>query len=773
MRVLIPCITIVSGPFFMSVPTHAQEANVIEEIVVTARKRDESLHDTPVVASVLSKLDLERYNLTTFSDIASQTPGLIVGESATQVGGAISLRGVSTGLSNPSFEQAVSVVVDNIAINHGSILRFGQIDSEVIEILKGPQALFFGKNSPGGVISVRTSDPTDEFMVSLKGGYEKYAREEYGELVVSGPLADGLGARLVGYFSNSDGYYENTINPVPGLTTTTSSRVSDLEEVFLRATLLFDKYDSFSARTKLSYAESEGNHPNGNGQKVGCPFGVPQTNPLDDCRANRETNYGRVVQPIADADPDLISRSGGDNFSERDMLIASHEMEFMIGDSLVLTSVTGYLDAEDDVGGNLSPDLSNPLFAGTWLTSQDAFSQELRLASVSSGPLNFMLGGFYGEREFSSELNIFLQAAPSFVIGIAPPDPIYVTESEALAFFGQLVWDVSETVEVAGGLRWSREEVEFNPSEAGVDVTNVVDDREFDDVSPEITLTWRPDSNQTYFVAYKQGFKSGGFNSALVPGGFGATAPVIYDTSYDQETVEGFEVGAKWRLLDNAMRVSGAIYSYEYEDLQLSAFDPNELALKVQNVGKSTVRGIELEMLYLTPVEGLSVRGGIARIENEFDEFISDCYSGQTFAMGCNVPVGGGTFQQDLSGETLPRAPEWTAVLGATFERTVFGKLLLSASLDVEYSDDYTTEIELNPLGHQDEYVRVNASLNLVSNNGWQISLIGRNLNDEYVITTSGDISQSTFGSGIADHFAFVEPGRTIGFQFKVDNGIF
>src|SRR5690606_4667607 len=152
------------------------------DIVVTARRRDETSIAIPVAVTALGQAQLERMSVTTFSDLASLVPSLKVGEVSGGIGGTIVLRGVGTTAgSNPSFEQTVSVNLDGVQISRGSTLRLGQIDMERIEILKGPQALFFGKNSPAGVISIKTADPGDSLEVIARTGYEFNADEVRGD----------------------------------------------------------------------------------------------------------------------------------------------------------------------------------------------------------------------------------------------------------------------------------------------------------------------------------------------------------------------------------------------------------------------------------------------------------------------------------------------------------------------------------------------------------------------------------------------------------------
>tara|TARA_R110002072_G_scaffold36301_3_gene106969 strand:- start:2797 stop:5154 length:2358 start_codon:yes stop_codon:yes gene_type:complete len=774
-----PVMAIISMPVFFFLGTIsevAQAERVLEEVVVTARKREESLQDAPVIMSAFSKQQLDAYNLDRMEDIAGMTPGLNIGEAQSPTGGTISMRGVQTGTASPAFDQAVAIVVDGIAVNHAGILRVSQVDNAQVEILKGPQALFFGKNSPGGVISFRTSDPGEGTEWSFKTGYESEARETYAEGVISGRFSDALAARLAVYYSDMDGWLYN--DPDPAFFGTLSggadsSRIPATKETFYRGTLLFDPSDAVSMRSKLSYNNTEGTAYFALSQLVKCPLGAAQGAPTDDCKANDKIDRSVVLPEIANWNP--LMQGDPSNRGEIEWLMASHEMTFQLSDSLELVSLTGYVDGDDQQRtafqiGSLG------FFGGSMEIYQEKVTQEFRLTSNFGGTANFMLGAFYADEEVESEFNVGIsgvtQGFPGLLVPLSAPDPRYAQDTKSYSLFGQVIWDISDTVELSAGLRWTKEEKGFSASEAGLAVTNIVDSEDFTNTSPELTLAWRPTDNSTYFVSYKEGFKSGGFNTAFVSGGFAAQAPNIIDTSFGQETVDGFEGGAKWILKDGTLRLNASAYYYEYEGMQLSSFDGTTISILVQNAGKSTVHGFEMDLNYLTSIEGLSLRFGGAFNSAEFDEFLAPCYVAQTAAQGCNI---GGGLAQDLAGETLSNAPDTSMVAGFSFAREISQNLSLSTSWDLEYSSDYYTQTTLGPNSIQDSYTRLNANFTLAHQSGWELNFVGRNLTEEYVMTTGTD-SLFTGNSALgipADFYSSVSRGREFYLQLKIDSSIF
>jgi iron complex outermembrane receptor protein len=173
-------------------PAHAENAEGSTartgDIIVTARKRDERLLDVSVAVSALSQEQLSRYSNVNLSSISQLVPQLVIAESQNQVGGSINLRGIGSGISNPSTETAVMLNMDGVPISYGNAIRLGQIDLGRVEVLKGPQALFYGKNSPGGIISLVSQDPGRELEVKLRTGYEFYANQRYAESRLSGGI---------------------------------------------------------------------------------------------------------------------------------------------------------------------------------------------------------------------------------------------------------------------------------------------------------------------------------------------------------------------------------------------------------------------------------------------------------------------------------------------------------------------------------------------------------------------------------------------------------
>jgi iron complex outermembrane receptor protein len=315
-----------------------------EEILVTARRRDESSIAIPVAVTAIGSAQIERQNITSLSDLAKIVPGLKVGEVSGGVGGTIVLRGVGTTAgSNPSFEQTVSTNIDGIQLSRGSALRLGQIDMRTIEILKGPQALFFGKNSPAGVISVKTADPSDALEVTARAGYEINAREARADFVLSTPITSTFGIRIAlsasdmeGYRINDSGLAQATANAiVAGAVHGYEPRGPNKLFYFSRGTAKWQPSSDFDFRGKFTYARDNGvGYQQGGGfQRIYCPAGIAfqanqasalnggVPNPAlaaalaaDNCKTDNHYANGNINRTFLAASPGLSSPAGAGNY---------------------------------------------------------------------------------------------------------------------------------------------------------------------------------------------------------------------------------------------------------------------------------------------------------------------------------------------------------------------------------------------------------------------------------------------------------------------------
>ncbi|MDR2856820.1 MAG: TonB-dependent receptor [Novosphingobium sp.] len=752
------------------------------DIIVTARRRQETAQAAPVPITVLNSALLDRYGVTGVASIQSLTPGLFTGQSSGAMGGTISLRGIGSGDSMAFIDQAVSSNVDGVPISSAQILRAAQMDLQQIEVLRGPQALFFGKNSPGGIISLTTADPGDRMEALARAGYEFTAREKYVEGMFSTPLSDTVGLRLSARYSDMNGYIRIVTPDVPGVIPMDIGRFPDQKELFVRGTLVWKPSDRVSVRLKATFTDTD--MVGGASQFsdiTACPYGTPQRpgEGPDNCR-----NDGRIlisqILPSSMAMSDTLDNPNGSRNNTQTLL--SGQIDWNVSDTLKLTSVTGYyrVSEEGTSNGGYGP-YSNNVFAVDFRNEQ--VSQELRLASSFDGPVDFLIGGFYENRKLYTLTMIGQPFGTTVTDPFAPANtrlPIESTNQEQKSYsaFGQLMFRPVDKVELTVGGRYTHEVKNLldytvilapgNVYGTPVDVTGNPlygsTRLSYNDFSPEITLTWKPAPDMMLFASYKEGFKSGGFDAGYT-GGAIVGNPARGQT-FLPEHVKGGEIGLKSRFADRQVTFNLTGYWYDYSGFQVSVFDTISRAFRLQNAGTARVRGIEGELRYSpNAVPGLNLHATAAYNDARFRTFNNaDCYQGQTQALGCNLiqNTATGIFTaQDLSGKRLRKAPVFAATFGGYYETPVSAGLMLGLSIDGSYSSGYEYGTNYQPLAYQNAYAKLDATLRLFTGDKrWEFAVIGRNLTDKRNLINGVDRTGTGNGKGTT-----TLPGCTAAFQ--------
>lgn len=738
----------------------------LSEIVVTARRREENPISTPVILSAVRSEDLEKRAITGLNEVAQVVPQLVIGNSQSVQGGSISLRGIGSSESNPFADQAVSFSIDGIQIARATVQRMAQMDLAQIAVYKGPQALFFGKNSPAGVVDIQTADPTDRLESRLSVGYGFKGEELKGDGYISGPLTDTLGARLAFFGSHLGGYARNSVADDPSYGKVRRDMPHD-REMAGRLTLKFEPSDAFDARLKVSYNKLKTAGPAENQQLVDCPRGIAQLSPADDCRADANVVRPNLGSRFAALDPRY---GNGVPFLSQDQWLTSLEMNYKFTDSLTLTSTTGYYVADtkyrDTLNGSLVPER---LLANYQEFKDKEFSQELRLASDFGGPVNFLIGGYY------QHTNLY----DVFIAGMNANNPVIIAnynnaatqKGDAWSGFGQVMFDITPQLELSAGARYSYEKKKLSGEVFYLPVMTAVPSRSFDDVSPEVTLTYRPTDDLTFFGAYKEGFLSGGFNVSAVD--------LTGDRSYDPQYIKGGEVGAKAALLDRRLRLNLAAYSYRMTGLQVQS--QVGITQVVTNAGKAKIEGAEFDFRWQTPLEGLNLTGALAYNHARYKVYTAPCYGGQTPAEGCNLnPSAAGVYRaQDLAGRPLVRAPRIVMSGGFDYEFPLTDALVFGLNGNASYTSKFYANPSDQPASLQKGYWLLDAGLKLgAADDAWQLDLIGRNLTNKYYITRANDVTFTGGGTGTpagihADVSAVPSRGREIMLRMTVNLGGF
>lgn len=743
----------------LALPVLPASAQLMEEIIIQARKRDESILKVPVIASAMTQETLEKYQIQDMYAVANRVPGFVMGESVGTVGIQASLRGIGPTSQTATVDQSVSLNIDGLALTQGYAFTAGMFDVGQVEVLKGPQALFYGKNSTAGVISLRSADPTDEFEVMARGGFEFEAEEKTAELIVSGPVSESLKLRLAARFSDMEGYFRNNGEPLPGTGNLPPrhKKFAPRENLILRGTALFEPNESYRARLKITHSDDRMEGSGGDGQLIYCPDGVGGVPPMNipfirdsDCRLDEYTQLG-------DFDPAFWPgvRNSGVPFMDAEQTFGTLDQEFTITPAISLTSVTGLYDITQDnlIRGSGS---SNSTIAADFTFENQQFTQEFRLTSnFTDSPLNFMVGAFYQD----AEIEVVNRLRGNGAFGLPPllQHGTHELDIRSVSAFGQLLWQATDQVEIAVGARWTDEERKHSlyNALAGSDVDLMKPRIHSENVSPEATITYTPTDNLTLFASYRQGFKSGSFN----------TVTVIDSTTradFGDEKAEGGEVGLKALLLDGSMMLNLAAYHYKYSDLQVGANDVSEtgaILLRTINAASAKVEGVEFDLSYSpAALPGLTLHGALNYNRSRYEEFDNaPCGNGQTFGEGCDQlinPATGRYTSQDLSGLQLVRAPDWTASIGFDYEKPLASGMTLAFGSNVRYSDDYFTNLVSLREYRQDSYIKTSANIALRgADDKWELALIGTNLGNEItaaVCSNSNTANGTIFGGQLA-----------------------
>lgn len=767
------------------------------DIIVTARKRQESILKVPVVVAVVTDERIANVGITQVTELPKLVPGLVIAGNLLSIGPQVTIRGVGTSSYDPGVDQSVSLNVDGLSLSQGLAFGSGMFDIAQVEVLKGPQALFYGKSSPGGVISLRTADPGDDLELIGRGGYEFVGHEWRGELIASGPVTDTLGFRVATTYSEGDGYFENKAVPV---TSTGAASPLDREpqprNFVIRGTALFKPTDNLSARLKFTHSydhatDSElaqlAHCPDGPGQSFGFGSGAPGSpipaapnfltpvDPIpfiggDDCKFDRDIHVVYLNPAFFPGLP-----NNGVPYLVNKQNYGTLELNYDLTPQLSLTSTTAYYKLNSSSMVNPThTTAAAPTFAVTNKFHREEFTQELRLNSDFSGPLNFTLGGFYEDGQLYDEVKFIRNTAYGFLSpAIARANVLNdhrstTVDIKTYSLFGQARFKLSDQFELAGGVRWTdetREETVIDicnmsqPASATQQCTTPVDITptlpvpriHASNFSPEATITYTPSDDLTLFASYKKGYKSGSFKVA-VPAVRGE------NNSFGDEQVQGYEVGLKSRLLDRSLLFNVAFYDYYYKGLQVGGIEPAQNGVPVirtVNAGKARTYGVDVDLSYRPhSVEGLSLNASVNYDHARYTELNNlGCYANQTVSMGCNQflnPNTGRYTAQQLSGTPMVRAPDWAANFGFDYEMPVGSGMKLLFSNNNQYSSKYVTFPAAgrpNEDNYQDPFFKIDASLTLKGENDrWEVALLGKNLTDKL---TASNCSATNFAGGI------------------------
>ena len=753
-----------------------QRAELVSDadIIVTARRSQERLLDVPVAVSALTSESIARYASSDLTSIAGQVVGVQLDRAGQSTsGGSFSIRGVGNLANDLGNEQPVALNFDGMQLTRGRVASLAQFDIQRVEVLKGPQALFFGKNSPAGVVSVLSQSPKIGGPVEgyVQGQFQFRTNTPAVEGAITLPISDTLALRIAGRASTQkDGYVRNVAKAQPdvfddptgalGLKTRGASDkyLGGNKVVGLRGTLVWQPSSQFTATLKSLYSVERLNNGTGLVEVISCGAGHSSVStyglldPTGDCTGNRRVSNS--------APPTEISKNlyrapeDGDPFSRTRVWLSTLNMDWVVGD-VTLTSVTGYFDFKNDAFDNFD--------ASSWAQATNSqhevgwqFTQEVRAVSSFDGPLNFSAGLFYQKDERDLDVGTKIAPLGPFNSGGNPAlarfDGLYDTvittahnTGDTYSGFAQLRWKIVEKLELAGGARWTHESKKtdlgnplsrlsvFSPS--GFRYTPTFSGN---NVSPEVTLTWKPERNITVYGAYKTGYLSGGSSNPSTVSNYSTLADPNSAFKYDDETVKGGEVGVKASLFGGRLTGDITAYRYNYKGLQVQTFSAITTSFTTQNAGSARNQGIEAQAVFRATPD-LTLRAAASYADLKFTDYDgAQCYSGQTVlpAPGSQndkqsgncyaLPTGGRA--RYMTGLRYGPAP-FQAILGLTYDRPITETWGLGLTVDgYFYNRTPSYLIPYSPGGSPHQLMNASIRLHKLEGPGLEVALIGTNL---------------------------------------------
>ncbi|MCB1677567.1 MAG: TonB-dependent receptor [Halioglobus sp.] len=604
-----------------------QRATVLEEIVVTAQKREESLHETPIAITAFSANALEVQRISNVMDLVNKVPSVTMAPWAgSRVAPNLFIRGMGNLNTQSVNDMATGIYIDGVPVGRGIGLAADFADLERVEVLRGPQGTLWGRNTTAGAISFITEKPHDTLAGSVQftaGNWDKRA----GRGSINVPLGDNLYAR-VGYMrTENDGWVDNH-SDLPDQINYNEDRKKEAVKAAVRwepaANLTLDYGFDYSSMTY-------GNHFY---QVVAGPLAVP----------------GRQ---------ESVSQTNGMGPSEADISGHNLTLTWEIG-AITVKSITAYRDLDSAIDMNFID-----VFTQDRRMEQDQLSQELQfLGDALDGRLQYVAGLFYIEEEADESL------LSSFAGGALVDDWDLEAESTSAAVFGQVTWTppvLEERLDVTLGLRYTEDSrkvsklytnPQFTPDITGLRLNG---DKDFDSTDPMLTLTYTFSDAVNGYVKYSTGYRAGGFNAQ--------STPAFFSAGFDQEEVDAYEIGLKSNWLNNRARLDIAVYHNEYQDLQVDQARTPPVFVDTLNAGEATIKGVELEGSAIITT-GLSVNFYCAYLDAEYDSYID-----------------GGVELADV--RRVPNAPQWQAGAGMVYEfpPLAFGELILH--IDYRAQDDF------------------------------------------------------------------------------------
>ncbi len=667
----------------------------VEEIIITAQKRETTLDKTAESISVVGGEALVSKGASGLGDLASSVPNL----SFTSNFGIsqIFVRGIGNNFYSPGGDPGVAFYSDGAYVSDQEATNVAFFDVQRIEVLRGPQGALYGRNATGGAVNLVSNSPTDQFegRIGLVGG--DFGRVE-SEGYLSGPIgAGGVTARLSYQMRKLDGFTRNELAQAPGA----PDRFDDLSSRALRVQIAAPLPGSGSLRLIASQYDQDDNGP---ASKV-LPDVFPQP---------AELLYG----VRASDNQRSLSSQGGRNERRVSSLLAQYDQP--VGDN-TLTLIAS-LRASDRVITYDQDGTSATQSIVTLDTDSRDFNLDARLASPSESRLQWLVGATYVDFTQSRTTYVFDQIPLGFVVPGAPLNvPFTVNfsaggevQTRSAALYSDLQYALTDRLRLTGGLRYTSDRKSADEFVIFLAPQAASPSDRWSNVSGKIGLDYAPTDGTLFYASLARGFKSGAIN-------LGALTPPV-----NPETVNNLEIGLKTSPWDRRAQFNLAAFASDYKDLQVLQIGPFSQILS--NAAKARIVGIEAEGV-AKPITGLTLRGAAAYTDATYESFVTP-------------DVRRGLAAVDVSGNQLPMVAKTQISLGASYEWSLLAGYLGTVGVDYSWRDRiYFTEFNTSD-AQQDAYGKLDLSASLRSeDSGWRLYGFVRNATDESAIGSMAIVS--------------------------------
>lgn len=699
------------GLQFVASPAHAVAA--LEEVIVTAQKREQRLMDVPVAVSAVGRDAIENNEINNIDDLSKLIPSLRFTSDA-YTNSAVNVRGIGTNVYSIAVEPNVSVMLDGVVLARSSMASFDFTDIERVEVLRGPQGTLFGKNASAGLVHVITRDPAEEFEGRARLSYE-WADNTPGDLAkfqgtVSGPLFSALSGRLSLFTKKADGHLENIH---------TGQMAPEHDEYGARIKLVWDSDSALRARVNLEMHDKEG------------------TSGLITYRDGNPSLRERSA-PIEFSEDNRQARAFDDNLANSEGRAASLTLDYDWG-ALMLTSVTGFRSAHnqdnitvyglDGQRGHLRRNFTD--------IEIETFTQEFRVSSTDSDRLEFTGGVLWFDNNVVEDYDRNIEdLSVAIVAGTVQPGLVPLSLGQGLGgndavnqddtrdaevdvtnigVFSEVTWHMTDRWHLTAGARYLDEQVDIalaKTSELSHPTGIPAQSSEFPRTSASIKDTavtgklavmydWQ--ENVNIYATVATGYRGGAFDVAS------DDTQSALDNPVEAEKATSLELGVKSRLFENRLELNATLFHTVFEDFQAQIRDLQNtgslVAHRLDNAGELETKGVEIEF-QAKPIESLLISGALLYNRAVYNDFITQCFAGQRAdERGAIDSDGDGVCDaQDVSGGVLANAPERSASLVTRYDHGFENGHVLYAQLSGRWQDEVQFTNEQQPTTIEDAY---------------------------------------------------------------------